>query len=349
MSTISEMHLPGEAAVDQVDRSQVAVVIPTCNARKHWASLSTGLSLQGLSPSQVLIVDSSSDDGTRELAVQEGYQVFRIDRRDFNHGGTRKRALDLVPWASIVVYLTQDAVLATPDALDLLLSAFEDRNIAAAYGRQLPRLAAGPIEAHARLFNYPPRSEVRDYQSRNTLGIKAAFLSNSFSAYRVSHLLEVGGFPTDVIIAEDSLVAGKLLMAGWKSAYVAEAQVYHSHAFTMADEFRRYFDIGVCHRREPWLREQFGKPAGEGRRFVVSEFAYLLHRSARLLSVALIRTVLKALGYQLGLHGARLGRQWSKRLSYHKSYWDGPARLAENAPKVGLSSEISTSRPARLG
>ena len=254
MSTISEMHLPVEEAVGQVDRSQVAVIIPTCNARKHWASLSTGLRLQGLPPSQVLIVDSSSDDGTRELAAQQGYQVFRIDRHDFNHGGTRKLALDLVPWASVVVYRTQDAGLATPDSLDILLSAFEDRNVAAAYGRQLPRQGAGPIEAHARLFNYPPRSDVRDFESRHTLGIKAAFLSNSFSAYRVSQLLEVGGFPSDTIIAEDALVTGKLLLAGWKAAYVAEAQVYHSHAFTIADEFRRYFDIGVCHRRESWPR-----------------------------------------------------------------------------------------------
>ena len=61
---------------------------------------------------QILIVDSSSDEGTRELAVAEGYRVVRIDRCDFNHGGTRQLALELVPWASLVVYLTQDAILA---------------------------------------------------------------------------------------------------------------------------------------------------------------------------------------------------------------------------------------------
>src|ERR1035437_6343999 len=167
-----------------VDLSQVAVIIPTCNASKDWAALSAGLHRQGIPANQVLVIDSSSDDGTRDLAVAEGYQVFRIERRDFNHGGTRQLALELVPWASIAVYLTQDAVLASPDSVDLLLSAFEDKGVAAAYGRQLPRQGAGPIEAHARLFNYPPQSEVRDFESRHTLGIKAAFLSNSFSAYR---------------------------------------------------------------------------------------------------------------------------------------------------------------------
>lgn len=319
MGTIPEMFVPLDPIVQ---RSQVAVVIPTRNAAKCWSPFRDGLRKQGLFPGQVLIIDSSSEDGTRELAEAEGYQVFRIDKRDFNHGGTRQLAVDLVPWASFVVYLTQDAILATPDSLDLLLSAFEDKQVAAAYGRQLPRVGADPIEAHARVFNYPPESAVRDFESRHSLGIKAAFLSNSFSAYRVSELMAVGGFPSKVIMAEDAMVAGKLLMAGWKTAYVAEAKVYHSHPFTIAQEFQRYFDTGVYHTQESWLRENFGDPGGEGKRFVVSEFAYLVPRHLHLVPYALLRTVSKAFGYQLGLHKAALGAGLSRRLSYHKSYWD---------------------------
>lgn len=319
MPTISESFLPVDEAVD---RSQVAVVIPTCNARKYWRELSAGIRLQQLSAGQVLILDSSSDDGTRELAEEEGYRVTRIERCDFNHGGTRSFALELVPWAQIVVYLTQDAVLATPDALDILLSAFEDRRVAAAYGRQLPRLTAEPIEAHARLFNYPPRSEIRDYESRHTLGIRAAFLSNSFSAYRVSELLKIGGFQSDVIMAEDTIAAAKLLLAGWKTAYVAEAQVYHSHSFTIAEEFRRYFDTGVYHRQQGWLREKFGDPRGEGKRFVISELTYLTQQSVHLVPYALLRTAFKAIGYHLGLRKSLLSSRWARKLSYHKGYWD---------------------------
>ncbi|HEV2647075.1 MAG TPA: glycosyltransferase family 2 protein [Acidobacteriaceae bacterium] len=305
-----------------VDRSQVAVIIPTCNAAKHWKGLSSGLQQQGLAAAQVLIVDSSSEDETRELAAAEGYQVFRIDRCAFNHGGTRKLAVELVPWARVVVYLTQDAVLATPDAVDLLLTAFGDSSVAAAYGRQLPRPGAGPIEAHARLFNYPAQSDVRDFESRHALGIKAAFMSNSFAAYRVNELQEVGGFPSEVIMAEDAMVAGRLLLAGWKTAYVAEAQVYHSHPFTVGEEFRRYFDTGVYHRQEAWLRERFGDPGGEGKRFVLSELGFLFSRHMYLVPSALLRTVAKAIGYHLGLRESFLGRRWSKRFSYHKTYWD---------------------------
>jgi len=341
LATIPEMHL---AADRLIDRSLVAVIVPTCNAEKHWAALCGGLRRQGIPAGQVLIVDSSSDDRTAELAQREGYRLHRIERKDFNHGGTRQLALGLVPWASLVIYLTQDAVLATPDSLDLLLSAFEDSRVAAAYGRQLPRPGAGPIEAHARLFNYPPHSEVRDYESRHTLGIKAAFLSNSFSAYRIRELQDVGGFPSDVIMAEDAIVAGRLLLAGWKTAYVAEAQVYHSHPFTISQEFQRYFDIGVCHRCQVWLLERFGDAESEGGRYVRSELSYLARRSPHLLPIALLRTVTKALGYNLGLHGRQVNREWSRRLSYHKHFWDeGPT-----APKDAKAS-LAESKLASMG
>jgi rhamnosyltransferase len=213
-------------------------------------------------------------------------------------------------------------VLADSYALDRLLSAFDDGRVGAAYGRQLPRPGAGPIEAHARIFNYPERDEIRNIESRHTLGIKATFMSNSFSAYKVDALCSVGGFPSDVIMAEDAVVAARLLLAGWKTAYVANARVYHSHSFTIAQEFRRYFDTGVYHSRESWLRKRFGMPGGEGKRFVISELRFLFPRYFYLIPLALIRTLSKGVGYQLGLRESTLGNKWSRRLSCHKGFWD---------------------------
>jgi rhamnosyltransferase len=47
----------------------------------------------------------------------------------------------------------------------------------------------------------------------------------------------------------------KAILAGYKVAYVSEAVVSHSHNYTPIDEFKRYFDIGVFHTDEYWLRE----------------------------------------------------------------------------------------------
>jgi rhamnosyltransferase len=300
--------------------TNVAIVVPALNAANEWQHFAPAL-LACVQPSQVLIIDSSSDDGTADLARAIGFRVHPISRAEFNHGGTRQLAVELLPKAELLIFLTQDAVLAEPDALRALLSSLSDPNVAAAFGRQLPRPGAGPIEAHARLFNYPAQSSVRTLESREAVGFKAIFFSNSFAAFRREALMAVGGFPTDVIFGEDTITVANLLLAGWKIAYVAEARVYHSHSYTWRQDFQRYFDIGVLHSREDWLLREFGQTSGEGRRFVVSELAHLWHRSWWLIPSALVRTALKLLGYRLGRAELKLNVEWKRKMSMHPGYW----------------------------
>ncbi|MHB1701296.1 MAG: glycosyltransferase family 2 protein [Acidobacteriaceae bacterium] len=296
------------------------IIAPTLNASADWPQFASAL-LACVASEQVLIVDSSSTDGTVELARAAGFRVHSIARADFNHGGTRQLAAELLPEADILVYMTQDALLASPDAISRLVAAFEDPQVACAYGRQLPRAGATPIEAHARLFNYPPVSSVRTLATREQLGIKTIFLSNSFAAYRRSALMEAGGFPRDTIFGEDTVLAARLLLAGWKVAYVAEAQVHHSHAYTWKQDFKRYFDIGALHSQEDWLLREFGQASGEGKRFVLSETRYLWPRRFWLMPSALIRTALKLVGYRLGRAEKKLSTGFKRRVSMHASFW----------------------------
>jgi rhamnosyltransferase len=299
------------------------VVVPTLNAAKEWAPFRAGL-LAAVPPEQVLVIDSSSMDGTAALAGQAGFLVHSIPRAEFNHGATRQLAADMLRDAEILVYMTQDAVLAAPEAISKLLSAFDDPRVGSACGRQLPRPGAVPVEAHARTFNYPPVSSVRSFADRERFGIKSVFLSNSFAAYRRSALMSVGGFPTDVIFGEDMIVAAKLLLAGYNNAYVAEACVYHSHSYTHLQEFKRYFDVGVLHAREHELLGQFGGANGEGRRFVVSELRYLMGRAPLSIPGAIVRTAGKLAGYRLGKAEGRLTPSLKSRLSMNAGYWSSP-------------------------
>jgi rhamnosyltransferase len=300
--------------------SCVYVVVPTLNASLDWAKFAPAL-MEGIAPQRVLIVDSSSGDGTPELARAAGFAIQSIQGSDFNHGGTRQAAVELLSDADIVVFLTQDAVLADPGAISSLIKAFDDPTVGIAFGRQLPRLNAKPIEAHARLFNYGSQSDTRTIADRDRLGFKSIFVSNSFAAYRKTALLAVGGFPTNVIFGEDTVVAARFLLSGWKIAYVAEAKVYHSHSYTMGQEFKRYFDIGVLHQREGWLRREFGGASSEGMRFVRSELSFLWSNSKRLIPSALLRSVLKWVGYQLGRREDKLNLRWKKRFSMHAGFW----------------------------
>jgi rhamnosyltransferase len=305
------------------------VIVLTLNAAADWPHFAPML-LASVQPGQVIVIDSDSTDGTAALARAAAFEVRSIARRDFNHGATRQLAAEMFPDAEILVYLTQDAVLARPDAVVTLLAAFQDLRVSAAYGRQLPRPEAGAIEAHARSFNYPANSDVHDLASRERLGLKAIFISNSFAAYRRSALLEIGGFRRDVIFGEDTLAAADLLLSGHKVAYIADACVYHSHDYTWRQEFRRYFDIGVLHSRERRTLGEFGRPTGEGRRFVVSEMKYLGKRNLRKIPSALARTGFKLLGYRLGKIEARLGPAMKQRLSMQPSFWTKKNSVSPN-------------------
>jgi rhamnosyltransferase len=300
---------------------QIVLIIPTYNAAGQWQSLIEGIQNQSVLPNQVIVVDSSSTDGTPSAARSAGFTVLDIAREDFNHGATRQFAAQLAPNADILIYLTQDAVPCDRDSFKKLASTFDDTMMGAAFGRQLPRSGANPIEAHARLFNYPAKSSFRSWDSRQTLGFKSIFFSNSFGAYRREALMSVGGFSTDLIFGEDTLVVARLHRAGWNTAYIADALVEHSHAYSIEEEFERYFDIGVLHARESWLLEQFGNVSGEGRRFVFSELQFLLARSPLLLPAALVRSFMKYVGYKIGRCENYIPTRLKCRLSMNKGYW----------------------------
>lgn len=299
---------------------KTGLCVPTLNAGVSWPAWLAAWSAQFDCP-RSLVIDSGSTDATPALAAEAGLQVCTIPRVSFNHGGTRELAAEMLGDAEFIVYLTQDAILASPHSISNLLAAFDDPAVGAVCGRQLPHQDAGPIGAHARLFNYPEASAVRSAADIPALGIRTAYLSNSFAAYRRSALLSVGGFPDDVIFGEDMCVAARMILSGWKVAYRADAAVHHSHDYGMLQEFRRYFDAGVMHAREPWLLEQLGKPEGEGLRFVRSETAWLSRHAPHLIPSAWLRTLLKLAGYRLGRVESRLPPRLKRRLGMLRGYW----------------------------
>lgn len=304
-----------------IDPARISVVIPTLNAEPYLSALLPALAQQGLALEQFLVVDSESGDATCDAFRRFGATVVGIDRRTFNHGGTRQFAVELRPEADIVVMMTQDAIPQGHDTIARLVNAFTDPGVGMAYGRQLPRTAARGIERHARLVNYPPSSEVRGLEDRTRVGVKTVFCSDSFAAYRLSALAEVGGFPIDAFFAEDQLVAGQMLIRGWQIAYRGDAEVIHSHGYTVAEEFRRYFDVGVFHGRNRWLIDTFGAAEGEGLRFIRSELTYLARHDPMLLPSAIVRTFAKYAGYKMGSREAKLSNRWKQRLSMQPFYW----------------------------
>ncbi len=260
---------------------RVALVVPTFEAGATWPAFTQAVQGQVGVDMTVWVVDSNSKDGTLGQAQSCAWNTLSLGERAFNHGGTRQWAIERIEAdVEFVVLMTQDALLATPDALSRLLKPFANESVGAVYGRQLPHADATLLAAQARFFNYPNSSFVNTFEDRARLGLKAAFCSNSFAAYRLTHFKAVGGFPKHVIMGEDMWVAARMLMAGFKVAYASEALVYHSHNHSFKEEFQRYFDTGVFHAQAPWLLENFGSVKSEGLKMLKAQLLLAVTRSS---------------------------------------------------------------------
>lgn len=302
----------------------VSIIIPTRNGASTLGELLAVLALQTVQAKEILVVDSSSTDETVDIARQYGASVSIIPVEAFDHGGTRTDISQKAE-GEYLVFFTQDAIPATRDALaQLLHPLISIPEAAVCYGRQLPQQDATWAAASLRAFNYPVQSSVRRFADRSLYGLRTIFVSNSFAAYRKSALAEVGYFKNGLIFGEDTCTVGRLLEKGYSSIYASDAKVFHSHNYSLAEEFRRSFDIGVLHTAEKWLLTTYGNAEGVGLTFVRSQLSTLWRqRDFSLMVDILCRSALKFAGYKLGRWHRRLPPRLIPHLSMHRGWWSG--------------------------
>lgn len=297
----------------------ISVVVPTLNAGEPFARLIDALRSQSV-PSELVVVDSSSADGTAVLAESRGARVVTVRREDFDHGGTRNLGLRSAT-GDPVVFMTQDAQPADDRLVENLTAPLVDRDIAYCYGRQVARPDATPPERFTRAFNYPDKPLTKGKAEIPTLGIKAFFCSNVCSAVRREAFEEAGGFPTRVILNEDMVLASKLIAKGYRVAYQPQAVVYHSHRYSLLQQFQRYFDIGVSLNRNRNILKMAG-PDREGLRFLKYEMSCLAREGAWVwIPYVCAEALAKYAGFRLGLGEDRIPWRFKQALSMHKHFW----------------------------
>ena len=257
-------------------------------------------------PAVVRLIWSGHGPVTSDLPL--GVEAVTIDPRTFDHGGTRQLALELCS-TELLAFLSDDAEPVADSWLGRLTAPFSDGAVAAVYGRQVPRPDAGIAERIFRTNRYPPRSRLITLQTVAAEGEGALPISDANSAYRVTALQSLGGFPRPCSYGEDLAVALATLRQGWRVHYVAEAEVWHSHHLTIASLFRRGLSAGSLGMKaqEQGMGSGFHRSGLGGTRLVWSMIRtgwaqYGVRGAAAVVFVSMIR----ALGYIAG----RLG--WQK-------------------------------------
>lgn len=275
----------------------IGIVIPTWNSKHHLENCLQPLLASPLN-FRILCIDSSSTDGTVELAKELGCETLVIPKEEFNHGLTRDKAR-LHLNTDIIVMMTDDAYAVDSTMLGKLIEPLLNGLASISYARQLPRIGANFFESFPREFNYPSISHIRSIFDLNTFGTYTFFCSNSTAAYLNLALDEIGGFP-NVLFGEDTVVTAKLLRSGHKIAYVAEAQVRHSHAYTLTQEFKRYFTMGIARKSYQNYLQGASSDNKRGASFFKEMIKRLAKEQPYLIPYAILNTSVKFIAFHLG-------------------------------------------------
>ncbi len=290
-----------------IKNKRLGIVIPTLNAREEILQCLTPLLASPLMP-EILVVDSSSTDGTVSLVKSLGVQVRVIQQEHFNHGLTREWARRQLG-TEIVVMMTPDAFVTDEHMLEKLIAPLLSGEASVSYARQVPKKNTSFFEAFHRHFLYGEKSYIRSQKDLDLEG--TLFCSNSCAAYLNSALDEIGGFKA-VLIGEDTLATQELLETGHSVAYVAEATVEHSHRYTLWEEFQRYFDTGMARRNSD--------DSPRGRKYAKELLKTTLKKKLYLFPYACAIILAKWLGWKMGRMS--LPHALRRVLSGHKNYWE---------------------------
>ena len=297
---------------------RIGVVIPTLNSKQHLNYCLPPLLRSSLKP-KILVIDSSSTDGTVECARELGADVVVIPKQEFNHGLTREKARKMLD-VDIVVMMTPDAYAHDETLLETLTYPIQQGVAAVAYARQKPHHQASFFAAFPREFNYPEKSHVRSLKNAGEHGSYLYFCSNSCAAYSMEALDSIGGFKS-VLLGEDTVAAAQLLQKGLSIAYVAEAIVYHSHQYTLKQEFRRYFDTGLAREEYRQLIASDTLDNARGKALVKLMLQRLAVEKPHLIPYALLNCSAKWIGYKLGQKSLNAPSWWKRLFSLHRLYW----------------------------
>ena len=299
----------------------ISVLIPVKDGGSDLVRCLEGIARQQVADDvEVVVVDSGSSDGSAERARELGAVVHEIPAAEFVHGATRNLAAQRSR-GDVLVFTVQDAAPAGEDWLATLVSALDGESVAGAYGRQLPHEDATPPEQFFLNFMYGPEPRVQQLSSLDDLTFEHTLFSNVNAAMPRS-VWEEFPFRDDVTMSEDQEWSRRVLLAGRTLVYEPRAAVRHSHSYTIAGAFRRFYASGAS-ADQAYMAGKESRSALRSamRRYAVDELAWLWRTGRRRwIPYTAVYELAKAVGLQFGLRHetlahvrARAARRRSRR------------------------------------
>jgi glycosyltransferase involved in cell wall biosynthesis/SAM-dependent methyltransferase len=230
-------------------QTKISVIIPTKNAGPDFPSVLEKIKNQkGIASVEIIIVDSGSTDGTREVAEKYECRIFLIKPEEFNHGLTRNYGAERAN-GEFIVFLVQDAIpIGDLWLYNMVKCLSSDMKIAAVTCRQVPRSDADPFAgfilwSHNKSLNRTRNmiyscdtrfDELAPLDKRIAAGIEdtcCMMQKKIFDRFKFRNIR----------YGEDLDVGIRFLKAGNKTAFIFSTGVIHSHNRDAHYFFKRSF------------------------------------------------------------------------------------------------------------
>ena len=168
---------------------------------------------------------------------------MKVDESDYFPGKVLNAAIEQAQ-GDIIVLLNSDAVMLHEECLSNLIAALNAPEVAATFGRQLPRPDADTWVRRDYAASFPDSDEPPEWMS----------LSLPLAAIRRS-VWKQHRFYTNAWASEDTEWGRRVQRYGYRVSYVCSAQVMHSHNYTSRQLYGRRFVEGEAdsfiYKRKP--------------------------------------------------------------------------------------------------
>ncbi len=249
----------------------------------------SALALQS-APYRLFVFDNESRDGSLEEARKHTDHIVTVPRGEYVPGRVLNQAMEATD-GEFVVFLNSDCTPCDGEWLANLLNGFETEQVAAVFGRQMPRTGCDPLMA-------------RDTEATYGDGSRQALWRHCFSmassAIRRS-VWEKMPFDESLRYSEDIDWTWRARQAGYLIRYVADSRVYHSHNYTLRQFHRRHYGEGCAEARifewKPFERSLLRYSLLPFARQVADDWIYAARRGA---PVAVLRSPLLRAAQMLG-------------------------------------------------
>ena len=212
--------LPSPTSAGAQRTGALTVIVPAYNEADSIADTIRSLQAQTIQPEEIVVIDDCSSDDTAGVARALGVTVIRPPVNTGSKAGAQNFALARVH-TKFTMAIDADTTLA-PDAIEKLLHALDEPDVAAACGFVVPRRVRSLWERGRYieyLFAFSFYKRIQEYYE------KPLIASGCFSIYRTDALRVHDGWKTRTL-AEDMDLTWSLYEAGQKVRFVPDALCY---------------------------------------------------------------------------------------------------------------------------